>query len=282
MGQIGTLKVETASGPVELPVFALGDSNSDTLEALRVQTASGPGFVPLDDPADADRPYLRVQTGSGVKAVSTSPGLVAQSDLLAHYELDDSSTPSTAIDSSGNGNDGVINNAAYAGSGKVGTNSLSFNGFNSEVDLPRLGISGSDSFTIAAWVKFADLSSGMTTYHQGDRSSNSQIHIVYQPDVDNWLFAFFDNDLKYNINHSTGVWIHVAGTYDGFNQRLYIDGTQEASRTPGSVSIVNDDYAIGYIRETGRVYHDGLIDDVRIYNRELSSTEVSDIYNNTE
>jgi len=72
MAQIGTVKVETAGGPVELPVYELGDSGSNRVEAFRVQTASGPGFVPLTDVSAADRPYLRVQTGNGVKAFDTS------------------------------------------------------------------------------------------------------------------------------------------------------------------------------------------------------------------
>ena len=72
MAQIGTVKVETAGGPVELPVYELGDSGSNRVEAFRVQTASGPGFVPLTDVSAADRPYLRVQTANGVKAFDTS------------------------------------------------------------------------------------------------------------------------------------------------------------------------------------------------------------------
>lgn len=72
MAQIATITVETAGGPVDLPVYEPGDSGSNRLEAFRVQTASGPGFVPLAAVDEADRPYLRVQTSSGVRAVDTS------------------------------------------------------------------------------------------------------------------------------------------------------------------------------------------------------------------
>lgn len=72
MAQIATITVETAGGPVDLPVYEPGDSGSGRLEAFRVQTASGPGFVPLAAVDEADRPYLRVQTSSGVRAVDTS------------------------------------------------------------------------------------------------------------------------------------------------------------------------------------------------------------------
>jgi len=81
MAQIATITVETAGGPVDLPVYEPGDSGSGRLEAFRVQTASGPGFVPLAAVDEADRPYLRVQTSSGVRAVDTSASGIPDSSL---------------------------------------------------------------------------------------------------------------------------------------------------------------------------------------------------------
>lgn len=81
MAQIGSVKVETPSGPIELPVYAIGDSGSNRIESLRVQTASGPGFIPLTDVSAADRPYIRVQTGAGVKAVDTSASGIPDSEV---------------------------------------------------------------------------------------------------------------------------------------------------------------------------------------------------------
>ena len=106
MAQIGTVKVETAGGPVELPVYELGDSGSNRIEAFRVQTASGPGFVPLTDVSAADRPYLRVQTGNGVKAFDTSAsGIPDSGDLYAPYDWQEASGTSTVNDQTGNGRD---------------------------------------------------------------------------------------------------------------------------------------------------------------------------------
>jgi hypothetical protein len=71
MAQLGSIKIQTDSGIVDVPVFNVGDSGGSTVEALRVQTDSGEGFVPLVDPADAASPQeaIRVQTDSGIKAV---------------------------------------------------------------------------------------------------------------------------------------------------------------------------------------------------------------------
>jgi len=106
MAQIGTIKVETAGGPVELPVYELGDSGSNRVEAFRVQTASGPGFVPLTEVSAADRPYLRVQTANGVKAFDTSASGIPDSAVL-HYPLGERS--GSTVTEELVGEDGTVN-----------------------------------------------------------------------------------------------------------------------------------------------------------------------------
>jgi hypothetical protein len=80
MAQLGTIKLQTDSGIVDVPVFDISDfSNSgSTIDALRVQTDSGIGAIPLTDPADASNPQeaIRVQTDSGIKAVNDSATVV--------------------------------------------------------------------------------------------------------------------------------------------------------------------------------------------------------------
>jgi len=71
MAQIGTIRLQTQNnGTVDVPVFNTGDSGSSVYEFVRVHTASGTGFIPVTDPADAQYPYLRVQSqNQGVVAV---------------------------------------------------------------------------------------------------------------------------------------------------------------------------------------------------------------------
>ena len=86
MAQIGTIKLETGSGPVEVPVFDTGDSGSDVYEFVRVQTSSGTGFIPVVEPADASFPYLRVQSqNQGIVAVHNEATLV-QEEIVDDFE----------------------------------------------------------------------------------------------------------------------------------------------------------------------------------------------------
>ena len=72
-----------------------------------------------------------------------------------------------------------------------------------------------------------------------------------------------------------GVWTHYAGTYDGRQIRLYINGKLEAT-TQAAGRIPKSDAAlyVGTLYPGERVLH-GRIDDVRIWSRPLSETEIA-------
>jgi len=67
MAQIGTVKVYTATGMQEMPVFALGDSGADIYEILKVRVDGATGFIPMANPAGGtpDRPFLKVYSDVG-------------------------------------------------------------------------------------------------------------------------------------------------------------------------------------------------------------------------
>jgi hypothetical protein len=70
------------------------------------------------------------------------------------------------------------------------------------------------------------------------------------------------------------VWTHVALTYDGAMLRLYVNGVQVASGAQaGSLQTPATPLRIGGNVPYGE-YFEGLIDEVRVYNRALSATEI--------
>ena len=75
-------------------------------------------------------------------------------------------------------------------------------------------------------------------------------------------------------------WHHLAGTYDGSKLNLYIDGVARAS--VAATGNIADSSArslnIGRFSEGGFLFK-GVIDDVQIYNRALSATEIQQLYN---
>jgi hypothetical protein len=71
------------------------------------------------------------------------------------------------------------------------------------------------------------------------------------------------------------AWTYVALTYDGTTQRLFVNGTQVATRaTTGAIQVTNSPLWIGGNNPYGE-YFNGLIDEVRVYNRALTQNEIS-------
>src|SRR4029077_14876423 len=68
--------------------------------------------------------------------------------------------------------------------------------------------------------------------------------------------------------------------WDGSTLKLYVDGNEEASTTTGPRTIVysNHDLGIGKHSTAARGF-DGLIDEVEVFSRALSATEVQSLYN---
>ena len=70
------------------------------------------------------------------------------------------------------------------------------------------------------------------------------------------------------------AWTHVALTYDGANLRLYVNGTQAATRAAtGAIQTTTNPLWIGGNQPYGE-YFQGLIDEARVYNRALTQPEI--------
>jgi hypothetical protein len=70
------------------------------------------------------------------------------------------------------------------------------------------------------------------------------------------------------------TWVHLAGTYDGMTERLYVNGSEMANRPlSGSIQITDGVLRIGGNSIWGEFFK-GRIDEVRIYNRALSANEI--------
>ena len=77
----------------------------------------------------------------------------------------------------------------------------------------------------------------------------------------------------------TGVWYHVAATYDHNATALYFNGSQLVANVVGPVTIATSTSAFRISKDdNGNVPFPGRIDDVRIYNHALSAAEIAYLY----
>ena len=182
----------------------------------------------------------------------------------------------TAYDLSGNGNEGALVggvNWIDSSRGQV----LEFDGVDGYVKIPPLNRPFS-ALTISAWVKLYALTTDHTMIFQTGPTN------YYYLDFVNKLLTFrainLTSDLTSgNTTVTTGVWHHVAVTYDGSNVRLYLDGVQDGieASTGTILETTGQEYRIGVFRD-GTLQLNGIIDDVRVSNHAISAEEIRQLY----
>src|SRR6266480_1413813 len=205
----------------------------------------------------------------GISPANAQPGLVAA------YSFNEGSG-TTVADVSGNNNTGTLSGATWTTAGRYG-NALVFNGTNASVTVPNAASLGlTTGMTLEAWVY-------PTATPTGWRA-------VIDKNVDGYyLMASSDQGNRPAVGGAwppgnrillgpsglaVSTWTHLAATFDGATMRLYVNGVQVASQaqttplrtTTGTLQIGADSYA-------GENFA-GRVDEVRIYNRALTTAEI--------
>jgi uncharacterized repeat protein (TIGR01451 family) len=236
--------------------------------------------------------YSKVSTGGVTVATNTSTpvnfqfstGVALPSGLLGYWTFNED-TGSVAHDQSGNNYNAALSNINWTtGLFSFG---LSFNGSSSQGVTSAIPFPS--AFSISSWVNPAVASqSGFAAIAQAESASGLYLGV----DSTGTQYKFFVN----GGNGSTGTcafnsvaagcaqggtvatgWHYVTGTYDGTTGILYVDGVMVASDTftsPGNFT---------FLLEIGRSFTssnawNGILDEMRLYNRALSAAEVSSLF----
>ncbi|MBL7813671.1 MAG: fibronectin type III domain-containing protein [Saprospiraceae bacterium] len=213
-------------------------------------------------------------TALSVKTNATTSANIT-SGLVMHLKFNETSGV-VASDASGNNNIGSLTNSASFVAGKNG-NAISLNGSNQYVVVNNsASLNPTTAITLSAWINATDLS--------GNRVIFQKRH--YDPAFE---LAVYGGQLVFNLSGpggittnapSVGAWNLVTATYDGVNKKLYINGTLVATVAgTGAIGTNPESVFIG-TRGSWENFFNGRIDDARIYNRALSATDVSALYNN--
>jgi hypothetical protein len=253
--------------------------------------AAGPWtYTPPASFTGADSFTYTIGDGRGGSATATvnvtvnppagGPGLVAA------YGFNEGS--GTAVsDASGNGRNGTIRGAQFA-VGKSGT-ALQFDGVDDWVTVPDVTSSSLDlttGMTLSAWVNAAQFN-GWETIMLKERGVGAMSYALYAQDggvLNGGADApsgvvradAADQAVQGTSPVPLNVWTHLATTYDGTTQRIYINGTLVASRPQtGTIAVGNGALRIGGNNSWAGEFFSGLIDEIRVYNRALTDAEIT-------
>ncbi|CAG0951391.1 MAG: hypothetical protein OIN86_08545 [Candidatus Methanoperedens sp.] len=198
---------------------------------------------------------------------------------IASWKFDEN-TGIIASDSSANGNEGIIKGATRI-PGKIG-NALSFDGVNDYVDVGNgssLNITG-NQISLEAWIYPKSFSeSYIISKFNGDNVTSGYNLLISDGSI---YFRLGEKEFAPLHKMSNNTWYHIVAVYDGSNMKIYKNGVALYGSTSYSGNIDTNYYnvTIGQ-RALDKTYRwNGYIDEVKIYNRALSASEILTNFNN--
>ncbi|SDC43177.1 Uncharacterized conserved protein YjdB, contains Ig-like domain [Paenibacillus sp. UNCCL117] len=256
----------------------------------------GPSMEASDSPAAGN--VAESVYGSGPPAVTPavygSPMPVVMNvyatqlpGLIAYWDFEQV-TNGTVPDMSGNQHTATMNNTTQTALGR-NSKGMYFNGTNAFLSGgPASGYDLRTGFTIAMWVQPEVQSNGIhkfISWDDGFRTSGNGLEMGLAASGTRFSFMLKNDSTREVVNtyHPIttmfGKWKHVAMTWDQASRtmKIYQDGQFAGQATfAGPLLYPNRDLWIGKNNEN--YFHKGIMDEVKIYNRALSSSEVMDVY----
>ncbi|MBI5217863.1 MAG: hypothetical protein HY958_02920 [Bacteroidia bacterium] len=199
------------------------------------------------------------------------------SSLVAKYYFN-----GNANDESGNGNNGTVNGAAlttdrFGNTGKA----YNFDGVNNYIEIADNQVFHSlNQITLSVWFKANDSTNAwVKLIGKHYNASSGSFYLIWEHNYVRFsAITSFQYGGIVSGNLVDGNWHHAIGVYDGSLMSLYIDGLLvNSSANFGTINETNDALTIGR-SESWNEYYNGLIDDIRIYNRALTPAEITALY----
>ncbi len=255
------------SAPLRLSVENNTDPNVD---------ADGDGFVTAVELLRGFDPFDSASHPSSI-----------YSGMIAWWRFEEPSGQSIG-DSSGNARNGTAVNTSRR-LGILGT-ALSLAGSDAASFGTAPSVSGTADFSVAAWVKVSPGSPDGVILQQREKDgSASGWQGVYALTVQSSglvnYYVYGDNAHQFNLTTTKkvndGLWHHVVAQRQGTKGQIFIDGVEDALGTGVLQSLKPHVVYLGYNGRDDNAYFRGLIDDVRIYSRALSSDEAQGLFSET-
>jgi len=193
-------------------------------------------------------------------------------NLVAYYRLDGDARDTGNVFPPANGS--LCGNPTWT-TGRIG-GSIYLDG-DDYVDCSNaLKFDITDEITLACWIKTTSGRAWQTITTKVGGSYEGIYRLNFDSSGNNVFFTC-EGVPPYNawgdVPVNDGRWHHLAGVYDGSKLYLYVDGVEDISaNASGSIQLSLQSFLIG-----GYNGYNGLIDDVQLYNRGLSTEEIPKI-----
>ncbi len=199
---------------------------------------------------------------------------------------------STLRDGTGGGFDGlIINHPSRQQAGATAGTALSirFNGTNQYAEVPFYSPLNQASFTVAFWAHPGGLTNRdrVTVASRHYASGVAQGYFI-QASLSNRWEVWTGNGTTWDIlsgpGVATGAWTHVVATFETTNKlkQLWINGVKQAEQKTTNYAVNASRplrLAAGATETTATNFFAGLLDDVQLYDRAFTTSQVASLYN---
>ena len=226
---------------------------------IGVDGASAAGMLYIDD--------IRLYPLQGELVTPVAP---SDDGLVAYYSFE-----GNANDMSGNGHNGTLEGNAQIVAGHTGS-ALDCDGFDGYVSTGKsasqLGIDGNKARTVTCWINLRSFNNG-AIFDVGNRSNGEDFSLRTLGSAGDWRVQYWGGafDIDFQLD-ALDKWVHITHVYDGGATQIYADGFLVSSG-PGVLDTKdNNPWQIGRYGWPD-AYWDGMIDELRLYNRALTAEE---------
>ena len=255
--------------------------------SLGTEDLAAPYVIAWDTSTAANGSHVlsaRARDAAGNQATATHVAVTVSnaappppSGLVAAYAFEEG-VGTSAADATGKLHTGAVSGATWITAGMYGK-ALSFDGVNDWVTVADANdLDLTNGMTLEAWVRPAALT-GWKTVVMKEGTTTTLAYSLYANDGNprpaiTVRIGSVDRSAAGPSAVPLNTWTHLAATYDGATLRLYVNGVQVGNRgQTGNILKSSRALRIGGNAVWGE-YFKGVIDDVRIYNRALSATEI--------
>ena len=162
--------------------------------------------------------------------------------------------------------------------------SMSFDGSNDYIDAGNItALNSLSAFSTSTWVNYSGSLSNSHVYLSGGSSTSNSFYIqLYNSTTIRYGSGSSYDDITITSINS-GSWHHIATVHNGTSLDVYLDGIKQNS-SPVTVlaptTDIGNSFTVGQYFSSGFLFN-GLIDEVALWNTDLTSTQVAGIYNAT-
>lgn len=204
-------------------------------------------------------------------------------DSVGHWTMDDNADDNIVHDISGYGNDGTAqqNTSSLHTQGQI-DGALMFDGSTDYVAIPdSSSLSPSAQVTVTGWFYFGNPAENVGLVWKD--SYNFALYTAYgEVRFSVWNWSSEESRASFATSALSSDWNFIAAVFDDDNSTLYLGGAQhgtDGATISGGIRDRDGDLYIGVRPDNvGETFFDGTVDDVRVFDKALSSQQIQGLY----